>query len=301
MGGSLLSKKHVCFTEHNARNAIAKRVRHAADHLQKLVTKRRRKNMETVLITGASSGIGLEFAKLFAKAGSGLILTARREEKLHKLADELHSEHGVPVSVVPADLAKPDGTKTLHYELNQRSLQVDVLVNNAGFGALGKFADLPLERQVDMLHVNILALTELTRRLLPEMIERKRGGVLNVGSTAAFQPGPNMAVYYATKAYVLSFSEALREELLDTGVHVTCLAPGPTETEFGEDSGMNDTKIFRMGTMPAATVAKAGYEAFRANDSLVVPGAMNKVASSMHRFLPRMVTRKFVKNIQPVQ
>ena len=180
---------------------------------------------ETVLVTGASSGIGWELAKLFAADRYNLVLVARQREKLETLAEEFRREHGVEVRVLVEDLADPKGPQTIFDTLAAEGLHVAVLVNNAGFAAAGAVADLPLERQLDMIRVNVLALTHLSGLFLPGMIERRSGGILNVASTAAFQPGPYLAVYYATKAYVLSFTEALAEELLDSGVRVTLSGP----------------------------------------------------------------------------
>lgn len=250
---------------------------------------------ETVLITGASSGIGRELAHCFAADGSGLVLIARREERLRELGRELSSRHGVAVRVLPKDLGLPNAAREIEDELAQAGVTVDVLVNNAGFGALGDFATLPLERQMGMLQVNMAAVTELTRRFLPGMIERRRGGILNVASAAAFQPGPLVSVYYATKAYVLHLSEGLAEELSDTGVSVTCLCPGPTVTEFIAEASMNDTLLLRMGGMSVTRVARAGYEGFRSRKVIVLPGFRNKFTAFLVRVSPRSMVRKIVK------
>ena len=254
--------------------------------------------MPTTLITGASSGIGLELAELFAADGDDVVLVSRSEGKLNKLAERLHQSHSIQAIVIPSDLAKPTAVDELCEQLVQRSLSVDTLVNNAGFGALGKFAELPADRQTDMVMVNVVALTRLTRQLLPSMIERGRGGILNVGSTAAYQAGPNMSVYYATKAYVLSFTEGLREELSGTGVHITVLAPGPTETGFGEDSGMGKFDFFKSAAMSAQAVAKAGYKGYRNNVDVVIPGWRNRLMVAGVGFLPRFATRKLVGKLQ---
>lgn len=254
--------------------------------------------MPTTLITGASSGIGLELAELFAAAGDDVVLVARSEEKLNELAERLHQSHSILAIVIPSDLAKPTAVDELCEQLAQRSLSIDTLVNNAGFGALGKFAELPADRQTDMVMVNVVALTRLTRQLLPSMIQRGRGGILNVGSTAAYQAGPYMSVYYATKAYVLSFTEGLREELSGTGVHVTVLAPGPTETGFGEDSGMGKFDFFKSAAMSAQAVAKAGFDGYRNNKDVVVPGWRNRLMVAGVGFLPRFATRKLVGKLQ---
>jgi uncharacterized protein len=253
---------------------------------------------ETVLITGASSGIGCEMARLFAADKSGLVLAARRKEKLDPLAEELRRDCGVQVRVMAVDLADPGSPRAIFDSLAEQRVTVDVVVNNAGFGAVGPVADLPLERQRDMIQVNVAALTQLTRLFLPGMIERRSGGVLNVGSTAGFQPGPLMAVYYATKAYVLFFSEALAEETAGTGVRVTCLAPGPTATEFAAASGMEKKLLFRLGTMDARSVARAGYNGFRRGRTLVIPGLKNRLGAFAVRFAPRKWVRKLVKRLQ---
>ena len=192
--------------------------------------------IETVLITGASSGIGRQLAINFASDGSRLILLAPDQDRLESVASQLRADYQVDVQTLVKDLTDPAAPQMVFDDLNRQGIEVDVLVNNAGFGAQGCVADLPIERQLNMIQVNVTALTHLTRLFLPKMIERGRGGILNIGSTGSYQPGPNAAVYYATKAFVLSFTEALAEELAHTGIHVTCLTPGPTATGFGADS-----------------------------------------------------------------
>lgn len=256
--------------------------------------------MSTTLITGASSGIGKELAIQFAKGGDEVVLVARSEGKLNDLADQIREDHDVAATVIRADLASSAGVDQLCDQLREGNINVDTLVNNAGFGALGKFAELSIERQTDMLMVNVVALTRLTRALLPEMIQRRHGGVLNVGSIAAYQAGPNMSVYYASKAYVLSFTEGLREELAGTGLHVTCLEPGPTESSFGEDSGMGKLDMFSSSAMSAGAVAKAGYEGYRENEDTVIPGWKNRLMVTSTGFLPRFATRKLVGKLQGV-
>jgi hypothetical protein len=253
---------------------------------------------ETALITGASSGIGRELARCFADGGADLVLVARREEALRTVADELESEHGITARVMPSDLAKPDAPQALFDQCAAEGITVDVVVNNAGFGARGPVAELDTQRQVDMVQVNVTALTRLTRLFLPGMLDRGHGGVLNVASTAAFQPGPNMSVYYATKAYVLSFTEGLAEEVRGTGVHVSCLAPGATDTEFVDRADMEDTTLFKLGAMTPDDVARAGYEGFRSNTTLVVPGALNKLTAASVRFIPRTVARRIAQSLQ---
>lgn len=256
--------------------------------------------MATTLITGASSGIGLELAKQFSAGGDHVVLVARSVDKLHELADFIRSKHHVSADVIPADLAKPDGVDALCNQLAEQSIHVDTLVNNAGFGSLGKFAELDVDRQTNMVMVNVVALTRLTRRLLPAMIAQGAGGILNVGSIAAYQAGPNMSVYFATKAYVLSFTEGLREELVGTGLYVTCLEPGPTHTHFGEDSGMNKLDMFSSAKMTAVDVAQAGYQGYRDNQAIVIPGWRNRLMVTGVGFLPRFATRKLVAKLQKV-
>ena len=256
--------------------------------------------MATTLITGASSGIGKELAIQFAAGGDDVVLVARSEAKLNELADQIRKDQGVGATVICGDLATTDGVDQISEQLTERGIDVDTLVNNAGMGALGKFAELSIDRQTDMLMLNVVALTRLTRALLPGMIKRGHGGVLNVGSIAAYQAGPNMSVYYASKAYVLSFTEGLREELAGTGLHVTCLEPGPTESSFGEDSGMGKLDMFSSSTMSAKAVAEAGYAGYRDNDDVVIPGWKNRLMVTTTGFLPRFATRKFVGKLQGV-
>ncbi|RMH50076.1 MAG: SDR family oxidoreductase [Bacteroidetes bacterium] len=253
---------------------------------------------ETVLITGASSGIGLELARLFAADGSDLVLVARREAALQRLAADLQARHGITAHVAPHDLADPAAPQALYDRLAGQGVTVDVVVNNAGFGAHGAVAELDLSRQLAMIQVNVTALTHLTRLFLPGLLARNRGGVLNVASTAAFQPGPYMAVYYATKAYVLSFTEALAEEVAETNLTVTCLCPGPTDTGFADEAGMAASRLFRLGAMEARTVARRGYEAFRDGRVVAIPGLKNKAGAAGVRFLPRAVVRRLVRALQ---
>ena len=258
----------------------------------------------TVLITGASAGIGAALAQEFAAHGDALVLVARRTERLEALADTLREEHRTECTVITHDLAKPHAAAALVDELEERGVAVDVLVNNAGFGALGRVAELDAGRQADMVRVNVSALLELTCRLVPRMRERGGAGVtrgvLNVGSVAGFQPGPNMAVYYATKAFVLHFTEALAEEerVAGSGLHVSCLCPGPTKTEFGKASRMDNAKFFRTGTMTAERVAKAGFRGFERNRTVVIPGWSMKLGSLLVRGVPRWAVRRAVQKIQ---
>jgi uncharacterized protein len=247
---------------------------------------------ETVLITGASSGIGSELAKCFAADGCCLVLVARRGSALEALAEELRKNHKVDVRVMVTDLAQAEAPTQILGQLQHHGLKVDVLVNNAGFGAQGRFAELSLDRQLDMIQVNVTALTHLTRLLLPDMIKRGRGGILNVASTAAFQPGPYMAVYYASKAHVLSWSEALATELVGTGVVVTALCPGPTETGFADAAGMKDSLLFKMSRMSARTVAEIGHRALRQGRVVAITGYRNRMLAFCVRFSPRWMVRR---------
>ncbi len=242
---------------------------------------------ETVLITGASSGIGLELARCFAADGCRLLLLARNTVALEALAKELRQAHKIEALVLTADLSLPETPAHTFKELQGRGVRVDVLVNNAGFGANGTFAGLPLQRQLEMIQVNITALTNLTGLFLPGMIERRHGGVLNVGSLAGFQPGPGMAIYFASKAYVLSFTEALAEELAGTGLTVTALCPGPTATNFGNISHDHRMRQLNTPKMPAAAVARYGHRAFRKRRLLAIPGWQYRFLVFLVRIMPR--------------
>lgn len=248
---------------------------------------------ETVLITGASSGIGWELAKCFAADGARLVLTARNTEALQSLADELRRPDKLEVFVLTADLSLPETPERIFKELQGRGIMVDVLVNNAGFGAWGKFAGLPLPRQLEMLQVNITALTQLTGLFLPGMVQRQRGGILNVASVAGFLPGPGMAVYYATKACVLSFTEALAVELAGTNVTVSALCPGPTITNFDKAAHIHKAeRKIRMVRMSAKAVAAHGHRAFRKGQVVAVPGLQNRLLVFLTRLSPRSIIRK---------
>lgn len=257
--------------------------------------------MTYTLITGASSGIGMEMARLFAADGHHLVLAARRQEKLKRLADNLNSTFGVETHVVATDLSDPDSVQCLCETVQASRWKINTLVNNAGFGAVGNFATINASRQTDMIAVNVMALTVLTRQFLPAMIQGNSGGVLNVASVAAYQPGPYMAVYYATKAYVLSFSEALREELRGTGVNVTCLAPGPTKSEFGTVSGLDRFRFFTNGALSAEQVARAGHRGFKRCKATVVPGLRNRIMVNIVKHLPHWFTSRIVAQIQHPQ
>jgi short-subunit dehydrogenase len=254
---------------------------------------------QTALITGASGGIGLELARLFAAGGYDLVLVARSTAKLEELAGELR-KHGGAVRVLAKDLARPESPEEVFRELEAAGVAVDVLVNNAGFATYGPFVEIDLGREREELQLNVVTLTHLTKKFLPGMLARRRGGVLNLASTAGFQPGPLMAVYYATKAYVISFSEALAEEMSGTGVTVSVLCPGPTATGFQQRAGMEASKLFSgmLQVADAAAVARAGYEGFRAGKRIVIPGLINKVGVQSIRVSPRALITKMVKRMQ---
>ncbi len=250
---------------------------------------------ETVLVTGASSGIGLELARSFAAEKSTLVLVARNTSALEKLATELRSQHGIIVHVLTADLSLPESPRKIFSELEGRGITVDVLVNNAGFGLQGTFASLPLLRQLEIIQVNVTALTVLTGLFLPGMLKRKRGGILNVGSVAGFLPGPNMAIYYASKAFVQSFTEALAEETAGSGLHISVLCPGPTESNFGVVARGGKTRSVQTPRMSARAVAEFGHRKFRAGRVVAVPGVLNRLLVFSPKILPRSMVRKTVK------
>jgi len=257
------------------------------------------KNAKTVaLITGASEGIGQELAKCFARHKHPLVLVARSEERLKRLADEIASTHGVRVSPIAQDLSVPDGAAKVHEKVRELGLAIDFLVNNAGVGTFGLFAEADLERELRMMQLNMVSLTALTKLFLPEMLKRRQGGILNVASTAAFQPGPLMAVYYASKAYVLSFSEALANELKGTGVSVSVLCPGPTWSGFQKSAGMDASKLFRGGVMKASDVAETAYREFMKGKTTIIPGFRNKILAFSVRLGPRKLLPMIVRFMQ---
>jgi uncharacterized protein len=247
--------------------------------------------MSTVLITGASGGIGYELAKLFARNHHNLVLAARSADKLAQLATELRTQ-GVTVKTVPLDLSTPLAPKFLFDQLQTEGVAVDLLINNAGFGAFGEFAQMSNDKIVGQIQLNITALTELTRLFLPAMLARHSGRIMNVASTAGFQPGPLMAVYYATKAYVISFTEALANEVRNSGVTVTCFCPGATHTGFAKRAGNDKSRLFRqLGAMNVEHVALDGYRAVMEGRTLAISGAHNWLVAQSTRFAPRkMVT-----------
>ncbi len=262
---------------------------------------------QTALITGASSGIGRALAQQFAAHGYEVILVARSAAGLDDVARTLAGPRRATggadapsVRVVTADLSKTGSAAQLVEQLRRDGIRVDVVVNNAGFGLQGKFAELPFDQQIEMIQLNVVTLTELTRLLLPGMLERGTGGVLNVASTAAFQPGPLMSVYYATKAFVLSFTEGIAEEVAGSGVKVTCLCPGPTETAFADRAGMRSTNLFKAGAMNVEQVGREGFEGWNSGKVLVIPGSANRRATLVVRLSPRAFVRRVVKRMNSI-
>ncbi len=244
--------------------------------------------IQTALITGASGGIGYELAKLFARDHYNLVLVARSADKLNQVAAELQGQFGVGVKVIALDLAALPAPKFLFDQLQREGIAVDVLVNNAGFGGFGEFAGMAEEEILGQIQLNVAALTHLTRMFLPAMLARRGGRIMNVASTAAFQPGPLMAVYYATKAYVLSFSEALANEVAGSEVVVSCFCPGATDTGFQKRAGMENSRLFkRLRPMNAEAVARDGYRGLMAGRTVVISGVQNWLVAESVRFAPR--------------
>ena len=253
---------------------------------------------KNALITGASGGIGYEFVKLLARDGYDLFLVARNETKLKEIQKDLESQYDIHVTVMVKDLSEPNAAQAVVHELG-RDVAIDVLINNAGFGNFGMFAETDWKKESSMIQLNITALTHLTKLLVPGMKERGVGRILNVASTAAFQPGPLMAVYYATKAYVLSFSEAIANELKGSGVTVTALCPGATASNFQKASAMEKSALVKDKKLPsAAVVAKTGYEALMKGKTVVIHGQYNKFLAFIVRLFPRNVVTQLVRRAQ---
>jgi uncharacterized protein len=250
---------------------------------------------KTALVTGASLGIGRDLAELFARDGHHLILVARNEEKLQELAAKLRGQYGVNVEIIAQDLSVPDASLRVFEQLQSRT--IEYLVNNAGFGTHGPFVESDIPGQLGMLQVNIVALTHLTRLFLPDMLKRRSGRIMNLASVTAFLPGPLMAVYYATKAYVLSFSEALASELAGSGVTVTAVCPGPTKTGFQDRAGISSSPLFQKNVMDSMTASRIGYDAMMRGKRTVVTGFSNKLSAFGTRFLPLRVTAAIAKKL----
>ena len=248
---------------------------------------------KVALVTGASAGLGVEFARRLSKRGDRLVLAARRKDRIEALAKELGNARAVAI-----DLSKPNAAAELMTDIEEHGDAVDLLVNNAGFGLIGRFAELDARREREMIDLNVGTLTDLCRAVAPAMIERKSGAILNVASTAAFQAGPNMAVYFASKAFVLSLSEALHQELKRHGIKVSCLCPGPTKTEFGDVAGFGGNRLFDWVAMDAAKVVEIGLKGLDRNRAVVVTGWINKSVAASTRFAPRPVVRRIVAAIK---
>jgi uncharacterized protein len=253
---------------------------------------------KTALITGASFGIGLELARIFAREGHNLVLVARSGDRLRQLAAELEKNSGARSLILAADLTEPAAPAYILDQTTRAGISVDFLVNNAGFGQYGFFAENDLDECLRQIQLNMTTLTHLTRLYLPEMIDRKFGYIMNVASTAAFQPGPLMAVYFATKAHVLHFSEALANELAGTGVTVTCLCPGPTATEFHKRANATAMNLLQFGTMDARTVAEDGYRALMEGKPVIISGLKNWLIAQSVRFSPRRLVTAIARKAQ---
>jgi short-subunit dehydrogenase len=258
------------------------------------------RSRQTALITGASAGIGYELAKIFAADRYDLVLVARREGRLTLLKGELEEQYGISARILAKDLTEPTAAEEIFEELSgDGGAQIDVLVNNAGIGRYGDFKDSDATKDLDMIQLNVTSLVHLTRLFLPGMVERGHGKVMNVASTAAFQPGPLMAVYYATKSFVVSFSNAIHTELAGTGVTVTAFCPGPTRTEFHGQAGTQGVRLFESMMMDADKAARVGYEGMRKRKMVVIPGAMNNVMMFVStRLLPRSFVPRLVRFMQ---
>lgn len=253
----------------------------------------------TALVTGASSGIGRAFAELFARDGFNVVLVARNASALAEIAEDFTARFRVDVLPIAQDLGVPGASRTLYDAVRTTGVFVEALINNAGFATYGAFADIALEEEREEINLNVLALTELTKLFLGPMLEHGRGRILNVASTAAFQPGPLMAVYYATKAYVLSFSEAIANELEGTGVTVTCLCPGATESGFQARAKMEESGLVKGRKLPdAMSVAQSGYQGMQRGATLVIPGIANKIGAFLPRVTPRSLVPRVVRRVQ---
>lgn len=255
--------------------------------------------MTYTLLTGASSGIGFELAFVFARHQRNLILVARSEDKMLSLKKDLQQKYKVDVQVVPFDLAQPYSAQKLFDLVQTQKWSVDCLVNNAGFGDHGPFVESSPQKITEMVQLNITTLTDLTRLFLPIMIKNRFGQILNVASTAAFQPGPLMSVYYATKAYVLHFSEGIHEELKGSGVTVTALCPGPTTSGFQKAANLQDVPLFdRMKVPDSKSVAEYGYRAMQKGTVVAVHGFLNAILAASVSFIPRILARKMAMKLQ---
>jgi short-subunit dehydrogenase len=255
--------------------------------------------MATALITGASNGIGLELAKVHASKGGDLVLVARNIAKLNELKVELEKQYKVKVYTIGKDLSVPNAALEVYQETEMQNIQIDYLINNAGFGDFGMFVDLEWNKQLQMINLNITTLTHFTHLYLQDMVKRQSGKIMNVASTAAFQSGPTMAVYFATKAYVLSFSEAIDNEVSDKGVTVTALCPGATESGFQAAAAMEESALVKGKKLPtSAEVAIYGYDAMLKGKTVAIHGIMNAIMANSVRFAPRAIVVKIARKLQ---
>ena len=251
------------------------------------------------LITGASRGIGLELAKECAKHGHDVVLVARRQDALEAAAGAIEGKYGVRATVVAADLSSVDARVEVLSSMLEQKIEIGLLINNAGFGLGGEFLETDIEREIEMIDVNVSALVHLTKVFAPAMIKRRSGRIMNVASTAAFQPGPLMSVYYATKAFVLSFSQAIAEEWRNTGVTVTALCPGATATDFAETAQISNTRFFqKLGVADAGDIARYGYKAMMHGDRIAIPGWRDKLMIQSERFAPRRLVTAITRKVQ---
>jgi uncharacterized protein len=255
---------------------------------------------KTALVTGATTGIGFEFTKLLAADGYNLVLIARDEQKLRQIAASSQTQFNVSVKTYPKDLSVNSGIQDVVRQIREDVGTIDILVNNAGFGISGPFVEIDLSREIEMIQLNVVSVVILTKLFAREMAQRRQGKILNVASTAAFQPGPFMTIYYATKAFVLSFSEGLAEELKDSGVTVTALCPGPTATEFSKRAELEKSRLFKGAIVPVlnpVTVAKIGYEGLIKGQRIVIPGLVNKIGVLALRITPRKLVTQITKQL----
>jgi len=254
---------------------------------------------KTIVITGASGGIGRELSELYAKKEYDLFLISRDERKLERVKENLEDDYGIRVGYFPIDLAKPGSAKVVFNEMVNRGIQIDILINNAGFGLAGRFESNDHQREVDMIQLNITTLMELSKLVLPQMKKRGSGHIVNIASVASFLPGPFMSVYYATKAFVLSFTEALSEELKGSGIFVTAICPGPTISGFQKEAEMESLKVLRFSNvMTSEKVAQLAVRGIEKKKVIVVTGFMNKLMAVLPRFIPKSIVRKVVGNLQ---
>jgi short-subunit dehydrogenase len=254
---------------------------------------------KTALITGSSNGIGYELAKVLAQKDNNLVLVARSKDKLDELKNELEKSHNIWVYTIGKDLSLPGAASEVYDELKTKSITIDYLVNNAGFGDFGLFAQSDWNKQEQMINLNVTALAHFTRLFLPDMIRRGGGKILNVASTASFQPGPTMSVYFATKAFVLSFSEAVNNEVREHGITVTALCPGATQSGFQAAASMQDSKLFAGNNFPTSReVAEFGYRAMMKGKAVAIHGFKNSIMANSVRFAPRSLVVKIARQIQ---